>query len=322
MCVMENRFFMYKESINVSLDRITITGSIVRHKTDITELKEYLKNSNWEYISDTEFRLIRINENDIAEHVAGLYKNPFQNSSWRLDTSNHLKNNSVYNELSEIQNVVKFMQNPKISRLDLAFDYINMDIDSPSMVHDIYRFNSSKTIYSKKQLEDLTHYVVFKSRSQKIQTIYSGKRTSGFMIRYYDKIAEQRSRKKEIPDTVKKWERLEIQLGSAEKTGNWFEHTKEMLNYFKKPVYSDMKPTDRAMFFALQEGVVSYSDLSKETRSKYRKLIKNNSGFDDNYARLAYAELLKRKSDILDEINAFVKELDSDVLIKKYDANI
>ena len=42
------------------------------------------------------------------------------------------------------------MQNPKISRLDLAFDYINMDIDSPSMAHDIYRFNSSKTICSER----------------------------------------------------------------------------------------------------------------------------------------------------------------------------
>ncbi len=288
----------FKMEIDVSLDRITISSPIVKHKTAITELTEFLYDSAWEKISDSEFRLSRINENDVSEYVAGLFKNKHQHESFRLDTSNHLESED---ELFEIRRVVSFMSAPKITRIDIAFDIKNGS--KPNMSHRIYRFNASSAIFA----SDL---LLMSGKNSDIQTIYSGKRKSNVMIRYYDKKAEQKSRRKSLPEDIYQWERLELQLRSNESL-NWVNNAKKMLSYFKMPKFENVTNVqERAMLFAIDNKFVKMSDLSKATATKYRKMFKDNYGFDTEYSDLMLDKLSQNTDKIENEINTFMKKID------------
>lgn len=292
--------------IKVKLDRVTINSQIIKHKTSLEELKNYLENSDWEYVSDNEFRLTRKFEDGQYEHIAGLYRNPFQHESWRMDTSNHLESQK---ELDEILKVTRFMSKPKLSRIDIAFDFINGNL--PEMAHDIYRFNNSKTKYTSEELSDLKSTMKIKNRGQKVQTIYSGKRGSkARLIRYYSKIDEQKARRKKIPEHIKKWERLEIQLNSEKNTTNWEKETKDMLDCFRMPVLNTLKARDRAMLFALTSDVVSWSELSRDVKRHYKDLIADVNAFDDSYAKQAYKVLIENKDSIQAEIDTFMNRLE------------
>lgn len=280
--------------IKVSLDRITISSPVIKHNISLIEWQNYLKNTDWEQISDNEFRLVRLNENGTSENVAELFKNPYQHESWRIDTSNHLENK---HELAEIQRVVKFMSKPKITRIDIAFDIINGT--KPNMAHRIYKPNTSSSIFA----SDL---LLMRGRNNAIQSYYVGKRKSEKMVRLYDKVVEQKSRRKKIPEGVKKWERLELQLRSAE-SNNWVENAREMLSYFKMPAFENIeKATDRAMMYALDNNFINFKDLSNGTATKFRKLIKNNVGFDTEYSELMLKVLEENIDNLKNEIDSFI----------------
>lgn len=282
--------------ITVKIDRITITGFIIGSKTSHTIIKNSIHSTHWIMSSEYEFNLVRRNENDVSENVAGLFFNVYQ-GSWRLDTSNHL----IGDELNDIQIIIALMSRPHLTRLDIAFDIINGTKDN--MKHRIYRSNASQSTFGS-DVNEIT------GRSSNIQTIYSGKRKSDLMIRYYDKLAEQRSRRKIIPDHINKWERLEIQLRSK-RSNDWYDAAREMLGYFKMPVLSSVTNSkDRAMLFALENHIVEYSELASSTASKYRKLIKNNIGFDNEYASLMLDVLNNNIDNLNQEIVNFMKVLD------------
>lgn len=285
--------------ITVKVDRITISSPIIHHKTSIEELTEFLIDTKWEKISENEFRLSRMNENGTSENVAELFKNPYQHESWRLDTSNHLE---TADELTEIKNLVSFMSMPKLTRVDIAFDVVNGV--KPNMSHRIYRTNASSAVFA----NDL---VLMSGRSNSIQTIYSGKRKSNVMIRYYDKLAEQKSRRKQIPENVQKWERLELQLRSSE-SENWLKNAKEMLSYFKMPNFQNLKPQDRAMLYAIDNHFVEFSELANSTRSKYRKMISENVGYDTEYSELMLDVLNSNVKHLNDEIDSFMNRIKKD----------
>ncbi len=284
--------------ITVKIDRVTITGFIIGSKTSLTIIKNAISSTHWIMSSEYEFNLVRVNENGVSENVAGLFFNMYQ-GSWRLDTSNHLINN----ELNDIQLIVNLMARPHLTRLDVAFDIINGF--KGNMKHRIYRSNASQSVFGS-DVNEIT------GRSSSIQTIYSGKRKSDLMIRYYDKLAEQRSRHKFIPDNINQWERLEIQLRSK-RSNEWYDAAREMLGYFKMPNISSVKNAkDRAMLFALENHIVEYNELASSTASKYRKLVNNNIGFDNEYASLMLNVLNDNMDNLNQEIINFLKVLDVD----------
>lgn len=282
--------------IDLKLDRVTISGGIYKHRTALTELNNALSKSRWEQISDSEFRLLRKNENGVYEHVAGLYANKFQNGSWRLDTSNHLQGD----ELQQILIPLNLMTCPHLTRIDVAFDIINGDL--PNMAHRIFKFGTSERIFG----EGINEYT---GRAKQIQTIYAGTRKSEMQIRYYDKAAEQKSRRKELPDGVKKWERLEIQL-RGKSIGEWKIACRKMLMTFKMPNYSTVKNAqERAMLAALQNHVVEYHELARATRTKFRSLLKSNIGLDDTYSQLLMVYFDEHVTDLENEIKGFFTKI-------------
>lgn len=277
--------------IDVSVDRVTISGDF---ELDLMTLKDRIsaQSENWLYVSDKEYKLVRVLENGTFEHVAGLYKNPYR-SSWRLDTSNHLEGE----ELNEIKSVIGLMKDAHFTRLDIAFTWCNSPYKN--MAHRIYRFGSSGSVFRSEDLE-------ITGRQQQLQTIYSGKRSSEQMFRFYDKLAEMKSRRKVIPEGIEQLERLEIQLRGS-KTAEWISSCEKMLECFKLPEFGNVEnPQDRAMLLALENKFVSWSELSVNTRTKFRKMIKQNEGLDDSLSKLLLEKLEEKKNDISKEIIEFL----------------
>lgn len=280
-------------NIDVKIDRVTISGTILK---TFDVLFNSLEGTRWMVSGDDSFRLYRELENGTNELVAGLYTNPYQAASWRLDTSNHLE----ADDLEHIQRMISLMENPHFTRIDIAFDIVNGY--KPVMKHKIYRFNASQSEFSISDNSSLE----ITGRGRSIETIYSGKRKSDKMIRYYNKLVEQKSRRKFVSEDIVSWERLELQL-RGKKPLEWIECAEEMLSFFKMPNLQKIENAqDRAMIYALDNHLVEYQELSKGTRAKFRKLIKDNCGFDTEYAELCLKVLNKEKENLENELNDFL----------------
>ena len=283
--------------INVQLDRVTVVGSF--KQASAAKLGEYLRPIGWQDMSfDWEHGIVdgyvlkRLLNGDDTETVAVIVKNQYQ-TTWRLDTSNHFVTND---EKSKVLKALALFENRHLSRLDIAFDFINME--NSGMKH---RFVKPNVTVSEIKVESLW----IRGRNGKLQTLYAGKRKSLSLFRYYDKIAEQKRHRKEILEGIVSWERLELQV-RAERTTEWLLNSRAMLSYFKMPQEYNLGPKDRAMLMALNNGAVAYSELAKATAAKYRKLAKNNLGFDDSWAKKAYEILCKKQVDLQMEINSFL----------------
>lgn len=282
--------------ISVKLDRITVTGKIIKVSTSLIELQRILVNTRWEQVSDYEFQLRRQNENGVMENVAGLFANPHQASSWRLDTSNHLRGDELQQILVPISNMI----DAHLTRIDVAFDIKNGTL--PNMAHRIYRFNSTERSFGERVDE-------YTGRAKQIQTIYAGTRKSEKQIRYYDKIAEQKSRRKKIPEGIRQWERLEIQLRGSS-VADWKLACRQMLSIFKMPnIKSVENPQERAMLFALSEHMVEWPDLSKASQAKFRKMLREDQGLNDEYSQLLLTYFDEHVDDLNAEIAAFVAQV-------------
>lgn len=295
--------------IDVKLDRITIVGNF---NVKYDALKGVLCEIGWDYDgADDEgydkFVLLKERPNARPENKAVIMHNKFQ-SSWRLDTSNHLDKK----EKITVIRALLLMKSKHITRIDIAFDFINGPYKG--MRHRIFAKNVTQAHLG----ENLMY-----GRSKKIETIYVGRRKSLSLYRYYDKLVEQRSQGKKLDPSIESWERLEIQLRGA-KTKEWLASAKEMLEGFKLPnIAKAVKVTDTGKvkplsfqeacaFQVLVEDPSAWSRIgSKSTKAKYQKLIEENDGygFNTSYAKMAYDELKVKKKALAEEVESFLADL-------------
>ena len=81
-----------------------------------------------------------------------------------------------------------------------------------------------------------------------------------------------------------------------------------MLDYFKRPNLTTIEETDPKSFYMLT-GIIKhpeyFKDLAKGTQAKYRKLIKNNCGFDVSLSDKARKVLISNADNIQQEIDSF-----------------
>lgn len=283
--------------IDVKLDRVTVVGHFKSAAAE--SLGEYLRPLGWQDMSfDWEHGMVdgyvlkRILSNCDTETVAVIVKNQYQ-TTWRLDTSNHFRNDE---EKRKVIAALDLFENKHLSRIDIAFDFINMD--NAGMRH---RFVKSNVTTTEIKGESLW----IRGRNSHLQTLYAGKRKSLSLFRYYDKVAEQKRHRKEISEDIESWERLELQV-RAERANEWLLNSRAMLSYFKLPQEYVLDPKDRAMLLALNAGHVSYKELAKATAAKYRKLAKSNLGFDDSWAKEAYKKLEEKQNELQKAVNSFV----------------
>lgn len=279
-----------------SLDRVTLVLSL--DDGDEMYLPQQLRELGLEGRdpgSDDMFRAwyYKRLDGDVTRTVFALFKNPFQNS-WRLDTSYHLEDER---DRQMLYNLVACFAHAHFSRLDIAFDFINGD--KPNMAHRVYRWGTGEKIMR----EDAS--AEYRGPNKDVETLYWGSRKSQKQIRYYDKLKEQKKAHKSIPADVQQWERLELQL-RGDKADEWVKSACEMLEQFKMPEWKKIPPTIRGTLFGLDNGVVEWSELSTHTRSKYRQLIKQNSGFDVEYAETAKEVLQDSLDEIQIELNTLL----------------
>jgi len=283
--------------VEVKLDRVTVVGSFLMAKVDLEKI--FVVNDwrvNYTITGDVRYELIRVT-GDVTEVKAVCLENPYR-GTWRLDTSNHL---NVIEEDS-VRQILNFMTGKHLSRIDVAFDFINMP--NAGMKHRIVKPNVSQTeIY----------YTDIHGRNKQIETIYVGKRKSLSMIRYYDKKRERKFAKQAIPDDIKTWERLELQLRGS-RTTEWINRSKEMLECFKLPELENIKDVrTKIMMTGLVEHPEYISELGYKAKAKYNKLICENVGFNTDYARQAQVILEQHAQEIADEVNLFLADVNLEI---------
>lgn len=284
-------YFLNHTSFNycsISIDWISISGKFHAEQHYTT-----LKKNHWRQVDELDgrplmFELDRADENGEFTQLAVLKRNKF--NGWRIETSNHIQSPK---EKQFISNIIALFDSPHVTRLDIAIDFINYE--HAGMNYKIFKPNTTTTV----------HY----NKAGKIETTYYGKRKSNVQYRYYDKRLEQSQSKQNLPDNIASWERLELQLRSKKVASNWYKEAVKMLSYFKRPNLTTIEETDPKSFYMLT-GIIKhpeyFKDLAKGTQAKYRKMIKNNSGFDVSLADKARELLLTNANVIQQEINSFL----------------
>ena len=143
------------------------------------------------------------------------------------------------------------------------------------------------------------------SRSKALETIYYGSYKSRRLIRQYDKYAEQTAKGISVNST--NWGRLEIQL-RGNMTNNWQSYTQDMINHMVFPEYSSLKYTKRAIIKGLMDGSISWGELSKPTKQKYRILISQRT--DKTLLTTMFEKPFKESIDELEKtINRYIMKI-------------
>ena len=210
----------------------------------------------------------------------------------------HLKNDE---EKRSIIRIVMLMSNVHLTRIDIAFDFINCKY--AGMRHVLIKPGTTNTNY--KDLQE----VDFHGRSGAFETKYLGKRRSLSMVRYYDKLVEQAKAHVSIPKNVESWERLELQL-RGDRSSQWVEQSEKMLDLFKLPEVETLDNiTDKVNLLILTEHPEIFKDFSKEKKAKYRKMYRENQGMNIEYAKNAEKVFFENVPKIQNEIDDFLAKL-------------
>lgn len=286
--------------VDVRLDRITLTGNLKITNKELEEL--FLEMPDWQLQPDYKadcpwWRLERRLSDEVYETVAVFMKNKFQNS-WRIDTSNHLKSDE---EKRSIVRIVMLMSNVHLTRIDIAFDFINCKY--AGMRHVLIKPGTTNTNY--KDLQE----VDFHGRSGAFETKYLGKRRSLSMVRYYDKLVEQAKAYVSVPENIESWERLELQL-RGDRSSQWVEQSEKMLDLFKLPEVEKLdNVTDKVNLLILTEHPEIFKEFNKQKKAKYRKMYRENQGMNIEYAKNAEKVFFENVPKIQNEIDDFLAKL-------------
>lgn len=140
-------------------------------------------------------------------------------------------------------------------------------------------------------------------RSGKLETAYWGSRASERQVRMYNKKIEQERKKVIVPKEIETWWRLEMQLRRGKAT-DWHAMVQESLDSFASPHYfpPGIKVTERIMVKGLLYDHSEWGNLAKNTKKKYKNLLKQESQNDEltNHLRETFKESaddLKRELD-------------------------
>lgn len=291
--------------VEVSLDRVTISGDFRITSSRRIELRQL--GFDEQFVGNNMGFVLRRWYGEEYQNVAYFMPAPYQANKWRIDTSNHLQGN----ERTQVSGIVRLLVNAHLTRVDIAFDFI--DGPFPVMKHKILRPRASQSEFG-----------VFMNGNREIQTVYSGRRNSERLIRMYNKFVEQKKHGhlkqdgtvwvdeygSEVSDH---WERWEVQLRRG-RSYDWVREAEEMLSCIRMPVMDSLGLSwrDKAIVLALASGQVTFAEMGREARSKYRKLIKefgSLAGYDDTYARVGFSRFKEEQARIENELYGFLQDL-------------
>lgn len=237
---------MQKE-IKVSIDRISYTGEISSMNRPIEAILKPADNGKGFFINGT--------RGEGAVYVSQVM---YGKSRWKIEYNpNHIS----ARDLRGLEMLKRKLKNIRLTRIDIAFDIYNAD----RSVLDYLFMNNNR----------LTREIY--SSSGKKQTIYHGSKKSSYLIRSYEKTEEQHKKGITAPEG---WFRIEFQLRN-EMIPIYEDVILTSLNGMRLPKISSIKePFTRSTVNSLLTGVISFSELSKTSRAKYRKIIRDTENAD------------------------------------------
>lgn len=168
---------------------------------------------------------------------------------------------------TDLKTFIQLMfKKPHFSRVDIACDILNLPDEYVSQ----YR------------LSDAVSFRPYFGQNGALETAYWGARSSERQVRMYNKKLEQTKKRQILPEEVKFWWRLELQLRRS-KADEWIQIANESLDSFYSLNYfpTDMKATDKVMIAGLHADHQLWALLSDNTKRKYRKLMKQLSKEDE-----------------------------------------
>ena len=166
-----------------------------------------------------------------------------------------------------LKDFIKLMfEDPHFSRADVACDIINLDDEYVNQ----YR------------LVDSVSFRPYYGQSGQLETAYWGARSSERQVRLYNKRVERLKKKEVLPDNVKCWWRLELQLRRS-RANEWVKVVHETLDSFYSPRFipESFKATDQIMLDGLHSNHENWNKLSDNSKRKYRKLAKEVAKEDE-----------------------------------------
>ena len=183
---------------------------------------------------------------------------------------------------------------PHFSRADVACDMI----DVPNDFIRQYR------------IVDPVSFKPIYGASGELETAYWGSRASERQVRLYNKKLEQTKKRRVVPKEIETWWRLEVQLRRS-KASEWNAVVSESLDSFSSPNYlpSNMKVTDKAMIIALMTEHGLWGELSRNTKYKYRKILKEVAQNDEltQHLKASFSESVE---DLKKELDTWLLGLD------------
>ena len=250
-----------KKFITCSLDKLTILGD------DTGSFEAMINNNNFGFIKShgtashpykRYFACMdgsNIQWTDIATHKAIRYEfNP-----------NKLNESIEREHRRAIASIIKTMKYPKVSRYDMAFDFYGYDFNK-YIIHDK---NSRKKN-------------VWLDRSDQLETMYIGSPNADLRIRIYNKALEQKI------ETPLDWWRIELQFrddacrsvqGEIIMNNQTIQISPCIPNLLEtvrmyQPAYKQIESiTERALVKLLIEEPETIRELSKNARTKYKKIL-------------------------------------------------
>lgn len=189
----------------------------------------------------------------------------------------------------DLKDFIKLMfEKPHFSRADVACDIIDVPDDYVNQ----YR------------ISEAVSFRPYYGQSGDLETAYWGARSSERQVRLYNKRLEQTKKKEVLPEGLKFWWRLELQLRRS-KADEWVSIVHNTLDSFYSPQYIplNMKPTDKVMLMGLHADPQLMSQLAVRTRQKYRKLAREVAKEDELTQHL--------KSSFSESIEQLDKELNN-----------
>jgi len=243
-----------RESINVSVDRITLVAEL---SLDAWE-EHYFDWLSLPFIQSkgAGLQVLDFSSEDKVQQIAYIEMPEYHTDKIRVDFNpNHSMNTEGGDWLIE---TLHKLPNKHFSRLDIAIDVFNY----PDLyLYDFYKFGASKTSW--------------RGRGRKLETNYWGSRTSQQQIRLYDKKVEQKNKGKTVE--FESWWRLEFQL-RGHKASNYFKVINDMLDDFYIVDYKNPNLTDseqnKLLRLMVDDDYYGSCNLSKKRR--LRKLVEKS----------------------------------------------
>lgn len=184
----------------------------------------------------------------------------------------------------DINFMLKFLTDIHFTRIDLAIDLFNYNIQD----YNIIDIGNRKKAY-------------FYSRSNQLETFYSGSNKSSKYIRIYNKAREQK-----IDDMD--WWRFELQLRDVyiDKYLNNFDNFYKDIFVFKYDCIDKLNIDEIAMLDYLLHDISRLDKLSKNTKTKYKKYIRELELLSIDFFDDVLSLTLDRVANYLQSINKYL----------------